>query len=117
MANPAAFNFHYSPPPERTQHEIDARDPAIEATFGVGTAVVEGIPIEAGSGALPVAKQLTHAVLRVFNNDGREAAHTLLTRLLDGGHFNSPEAADLLVGNNLISPAAAHMTRKRKRQS
>jgi hypothetical protein len=72
---------------------------------------VEGLLIEDGHGAEPVAVQLAVHVHRVFVSEGRDAASALVKRLLVAKGFDAHQFHAELVARNLMAPETAAKVR------
>ncbi len=101
----ACIHNHFNP--QRRPHDPANPCKHIDRVFRDDTPIIEGLPIEVGHGCLPVANQLVNRVLAIQNTDGDITARALLKRLMAGGHFNSRNAINLLVGSGLMSEDTA----------
>lgn len=81
MVNPTKPGIHnHLHRPVRPHDPANPR-PAIDRVFGDEAPIIEGLPIEVGSGAPPAEAQLAQHVLHVHKRDGAAAARALIEKL------------------------------------
>jgi hypothetical protein len=107
MANPTTPGPHNhlgsrpAPRDPATEHRL------IDKVFGVDAPIIETLPIEIGSGCMPVEWQLAEHVLRVFVAGGRDPSRALVLKLLSNKTIDQQKLAAELTARNLMSEKTA----------
>src|SRR5215471_8178554 len=101
-ANPTTPSIPLGGPPPLLD-PANPRRSDIDKVFGVHAPIICELPIEIGHGALKLEAQLAEHVLRIYRDDGGDAAWKMRDRLLvaDGVDRNRLESE--LVARNLLT--------------
>jgi hypothetical protein len=88
---------HVSPLPRDYQSRGD-----VDKIFGVDAKIIEGLPIEQGSGCLLLEWQLAEHVMRIYHDVGDDAAWAMRDRLLVANGVNRAKLERELIVRDLL---------------